>query len=193
MHITQLTRIAALSSGLVLLSACTAFRTADNELDAASRKLTTDNVTLTADAGSNVPKAAITPQGDLLIAGKPVALTRQQRQEVSAYRAQHIEIAREGIEIGHAGIEVGRHAVAPMVLAALFGESDDKIQASMNKRLAGVRAATAKLCDRLPQILAAQQQLAADLPAFKPYATMTQKDIDDCREDALNDINVADD
>ena len=29
-----------------------------------------------------------------------------------------------------------------------------------------------------------QQALAASLPAFKPYATMTQEDIDDCGKDA---------
>ena len=32
-----------------------------------------------------------------------------------------------------------------------------------------------------------QQKLAAILPAFKPYATMTEKDISDCRTDALKD------
>ena len=33
-------------------------------------------------------------------------------------------------------------------------------------------------------LLASQQALAANLPAFKPYATMTQEDIDDCGKDA---------
>ena len=32
-------------------------------------------------------------------------------------------------------------------------------------------------------MLATQQQLAAALPAFKPYATMEQADIDDCADD----------
>ena len=37
-----------------------------------------------------------------------------------------------------------------------------------------------KLCKQLPGMLASQQALAASLPAFKPYARMTQADIDDC-------------
>lgn len=186
----HLARIAVLSCSLVSLAACTAFVNADHELDAASRKLATENMTLTTDA-DKVPDAAITPQGDFLIAGKPITLTRQQRKEVSAYRAQSIEIAREGIAIGHAGVEVGRRAVVPMVFAALFGASDDTIETNMKERLTNVRAATAKLCDRLPDLMAAQQQLADDLPAFAPYATLAQKDVDDCREDVADGFDVA--
>lgn len=191
MKISRLARFCALSCSLLSLSACAAFSSADHELDAASRKLTTQNVTLTTDGG-NVPDAAITPQGDFLIAGIPVALTRQQREEVAAYRAQYIGIAREGIAIGHEGVEVGRRAAVPMAFAALFGASDDEIEASVNKRLDGVREAAKKLCDRLPRMMATQQQLAADLPAFQPYATLKQKDIDDCRQGAIDGIDVAD-
>lgn len=185
-------RIAVLSCCLVLFSGCAAFRTADSDLDAASRRITTQNIALTAD-DTSVPKAAITPKGDFLVAGQSVALTPRQREDLLAYRAQYIDIAQQGIAIGHAGVDVGRRAVAPLVFASLFGASDQTIDASMDKRLAGVRAATAKLCDRMPALMAAQRQLATDLPAFKPYATLTQKKIDDCRQDALHDASVADD
>jgi hypothetical protein len=190
MSFSKVARITAVTCSLVLLTACTAFVNADHELDAAARKLATENLTLNADA-NDVPDAAITPRGDFLIDGKPVALTPPQRKEVLAYRAQSIEIAREGIAIGHEGVDVGRHAVVPMVFAALFGASDDAIEASMNKRLAGVREATATLCDRLPDLMAAQRQLADDLPAFAPYATLTQKDIDDCHKDVADGFDVA--
>jgi len=190
MGVNQLARIAGLLCGLILLAGCAGFRTADNELDAASRKLATENTMLTSNA-ANVPHAIITSRGDFLIHGKSVAITPQQRKEVLAYRAQYIEIAQQGIAIGHEGVEAGRRAVVPMVFAALLGASDDAIDASMNKRLAGVRDATARLCDRLPALMATQQRLAADLPAFEPYATLTPKKIDECRDDALKDIDVA--
>jgi hypothetical protein len=192
MTVTRCARIIGLSCSLVLLAGCTVFRAADNELDADSRQLATGNVTLTADS-DNVPKAAITPQGDFLIAGKPVALTPQQRKEVLAYRAQYIEIAREGIAIGHEGVEAGRRAVVPMVFAALFGASDDEIEASMKKQLAGVRDDAMKLCGRLPALMATQRKLATALPAFQPYATLKQKKIDDCREDVSDGFDVASD
>lgn len=190
MDLSRPARLAILSCTLVLLSACAAFRTADTELDAASRQVAAENMTLTTD-DADAPKAAITPQGDFLVAAKPVALTARQHKEVLAYRAQYIDIAQAGIAIGHQGVDAGRHAMVPMIFASLFGASDKTIDASMDKRLAGVREATAKLCDRMPGLMEAQQQLAADLPAFKPYATLTQKKIDDCRRDALRDTSVA--
>lgn len=192
MNISLPTRLTVLSCSLVLLSGCAAFRTADSDLDAASRQIATGNITLAAD-GASVPKATITPKGDFLVAGKSVELSAQQRDEVLYYRAQYIDIAQQGIAIGHEGVDVGRRAMAPMILAALFGASDKTIDASMDKRLAGVREATAKLCDRMPALMATQQQLATDLPEFRPYATLTQKKIDDCRGDALHDTSVADD
>lgn len=186
------TRLAALSCSLILLAGCAAFRTADADLDTAARQVATENMTLTADA-AGTPTATITPQGDFLVAGQTVAITPRQREDLLAYRAQYVDIAQQGIAIGHAGVDVGRRAVAPLIFASLFGASDQTIDASMDKRLAGVRAATAKLCDRMPALMTAQQQLATDLPAFKPYATLTPKKIDDCRQDALHDTSVADD
>lgn len=187
---TPFARIAGLCCGLILLAGCAGFRTADNELDAASRNLATENTTLTS-RDKHVPDAVITPRGDFLIDGKRVAITPQQRREVLAYRAQTIEIAQQGIAIGHEGVEVGRRAVVPMVFAALFGASDDTIEARMDKRLAGVRKASGQLCARLPQLMATQQQLAADLPAFEPYATLTQKDVDDCHKDVADSFDMA--
>jgi len=192
MNIARPARLAVLSCSMVLLSACATFRTADRDLDAASRQIAAGDMTLTAADDSGVPKAAITPQGDFLVAGKPVDITPQQRKEVLAYRAQYIDIAQQGIAIGHEGVEVGRHAMVPMMFASLFGAPEKTIDANMDKRLAGVRAATAKLCDQMPALMAAQQQLAADLPAFEPYAALTRKKIEDCRQDALHDISVAD-
>jgi hypothetical protein len=183
MNVARPARLAVLSCSLVLLSACATFRTADGDLDTASRQIATGDITLTAD-DAGIPKATITPQGDFLVAGKSVEPSSQQRDEVLGYRAQYIDIAQQGIAIGHEGIDAGRRAVAPMIFAALSGASDEDIDASMDKRLAGVREATARLCDRLPALMEAQRQLAADLPEFRPYATLTQKKIDDCHADA---------
>jgi hypothetical protein len=43
-----------------------------------------------------------------------------------------------------------------------------------------------QICTQLPAMLATQQRLAASLPAFKPFANMTQEDIDDCRKDGAS-------
>lgn len=189
-RLARTTRLATLSCCLLLLAGCATFRGADLELDTAARQLATENLTLTTD-DADAPKAQITPQGDFLVAGKPVALTPDLRAEVLDYRAQALAIARQGIAIGHQGVEVGRRAVAPLVIAALFGASDKRIEASMHKRMSGLREATLALCRQMPQLMAAQQQLASDLPAFQPYATLTQKDIDDCHDDVRDSFDVA--
>lgn len=199
LHRYRLARLVALSCSLALLAGCVVFHAADSGLDAANaeldttaRQLATGDITLTA-RDHDAPKARITPQGDFLVADETVAISPGQRTELLAYRAQYVDIARQGIAIGRQGVEVARHAVAPMIIAALFGASDDSIEASMHKRLAGVGKASEALCARLPQLRMAQQQLAADLPAFEPYATLTQKDIDDCQADVRDSFAVADD
>src|SRR5690348_17587642 len=92
-------RIAALSCYLILLAGCASFRTADRDLDAASRQLATASVKLST-ADHAMPQAEITPRGDFVVEGKRVDITPQQREEVLAYRAQYIDIAQQGIAIG---------------------------------------------------------------------------------------------
>lgn len=58
----------------------------------------------------------------------------------------------------------------------------DQIEQRVEAETGKIEAAALRLCDRLPILLApSQRTLAAALPAFAPYATMTQKDIDECR------------
>lgn len=44
-----------------------------------------------------------------------------------------------------------------------------------------VEAEAMKICDRLPGLYKAQQDLAAALPAFTPYASMEPDDVTECR------------
>lgn len=160
----------------------------DSALDKASTELTTKNITVSND-DNGAPKAEITPQGDFLIGGKPVPLTPAQRTRVLAYRQQIIGIGRQGIVIGKQGATLGMRAAGTALAGVLSGESDQKIQQSVKAQTAGIQQAAIKICDRLPALMTSQQKLAADVPAFKPYATMTQKDIDDCRKGSWNDDN----
>ncbi len=133
----------------------------------------------------NLPKAEITPQGDLLIEGKPVAISAAQRQQLSAYRGQIITIAEAGMTIGAKGADIAGEALGGVV-GAIFGgkESEKAFEQRMEARGKKIEAEALKLCAYLPVMLSQQQALAASLPEFKPYATMTQEDIDDCGRDA---------
>ena len=129
------------------------------------------------------PKAVITPQGELVIAGKPVSATPEQHAMLVDYRQQIIGIAEAGMDIGASGADIGVTAAKQAIWGAFTGKSDKEIEASIKPQTDQIQAAALLLCKRLPDVLVSQQKLAAALPAFKPYATMTQQDVDDCGKD----------
>ncbi|WP_329740603.1 hypothetical protein [Dyella sp. A6] len=138
------------------------------------------------DTPDNLPKAVITPQGDLKIAGKIEPATPEQHAMLLAYRTQLIGIADAGMDIGARGAGLGVSAAKEAILGAIAGKSDKQINAAIQPQTKGIQAAALQLCKRMPAVLATQQQLAANMPAFKPYATLTQKDVDDCGKDSTD-------
>jgi hypothetical protein len=129
------------------------------------------------------PKAEITPQGDLLIAGKQVAATPAQHALLVDYRQQIVGIAESGMDIGSQGADLGMNAAKEALWGALSGKDGKDIEASIKPQTDKIQAAALKLCQRLPDLLTSQQKLAAAMPEFRPYATMEQKDVDDCGKD----------
>ena len=127
----------------------------------------------------NGSKAQLTPQGDLLIDGKPVPVTPQQRAMLLDYRRQIIGVAETGMSIGVKGADLAGKAVLETFLGLMHGNPDE---ASKHIEAAGKRieSEAKQICMQLPPLLDTQERLAASLPAFKPYATMTKADIDDC-------------
>ena len=169
-------------------------RTVDSVMRTARQKLETGNLDLShgvdiklgskghdfrvgGDAGSS--KAEITPQGDFLLDGKPVATTPEQRRMLQGYRQQVITIAEIGMSLGVQGADLAGKAMSEAISGALQGDSeaaDKRIEAQG----ALLEANAKQICRQLPAMRESQQQLAASLPQFKPYATMTQENIDDC-------------
>jgi len=173
----------------------------DHALDRAETKLRTENITISGKDGivvmsdtdtndnraSGLPKAQITPRGDLLISGKPVALTPAQRAMLLDYRRQLIGIGTQGIAIGKQGAALGMNAASEAIAGVFSGKPEQQIRQHVEAKASGIREAAAKLCDRMPALMSSQQKLAAALPAFRPYATLTPAKIDECRKDALHD------
>jgi hypothetical protein len=128
-------------------------------------------------------KAQITPQGELLIDGKKVTATPAQQTLLLDYRKQIVGIAEAGMDIGVQGADLGVNAAKEAMWGALIGKSDKDIETAIKPQTDKIQAAAAKLCLRMPGLLSAQQNLAAAMPEFRPYATMQQKDVDDCGKD----------
>lgn len=179
-----------------LFTACSADRDADpgsrapsalggvvkRATDKAREKLATENISLSRNE-DGMPKAEITPTGDLLIAGQAVAVDDAQRALLLEHRALVVSIAEAGIEIGVQGADLGMKAASMAIKGVLSGNTEEmerRIEAEAKK----IEVEAQKICDLLPPLRASQQVLAAAIPAFVPYASMDQHDIDDCRSDA---------
>lgn len=143
----------------------------------ARKEIRTGNMSVGDIAGK--AKAEITPQGDLLIDDKPVTITSEQRQLLIRHRELLGNVAISGMELGMQGVDLAKKAVGESIKGLFTGESgqvEQKVEAEAKK----IEASAKLLCEQLPLLLESQQKLAESLPEFKPYATMTEDDFDDC-------------
>lgn len=148
----------------------------------ARQELRESNITVSHEK-NGLPKAEITPKGDLLIDGKAVAVNAQQRALLLEYRGHIAGIAEAGMQIGLEASDLAAHAMGEAFKGIFSGKSEKQIEQSVEARKGKVETAAKALCARLPAMMASQQKLAAALPEFKPYAKMTQEDVDDCYKD----------
>lgn len=137
----------------------------------------------------NLPKAEITPQGDLLIEGAKVVVTPEQQALLKQYRGSLIEVAKAGMDIGAQGADLGVKAAAE-ALKGVFSGNTDEIEKRVEAEADKIKVAARQLCLRLPALMDSQQKLAAALPEFKPYATMDANDIDDCEENVDDKVGA---
>ncbi|MEB2231145.1 DUF2884 family protein [Xanthomonas campestris pv. campestris] len=142
--------------------------------------VTFDNNSVTLNR-SGLPAARIGADGSLRIAGKPVALNAAQQQAMRGYYAQLQAVAKQGIEIGTKGAAFGAHAAGEALKGVLSGNPDpigEKIEAEADT----FKQHALQICDRLVGLRTAQDAAASLIPAFAPYASLTQHDVEDCRK-----------
>lgn len=134
-------------------------------------------------ADPGLPKAEITPDGELLVEGKPVPATPEQREALLAYRRNLEGLALAGMAIGTQGADVAGTALTGIGQALFGGEEGRKAyEARIEAEAAKIKQEAYKLCALLPALYDSQQSLATLLPDFAPYATMTPDDVEDCKE-----------
>lgn len=145
----------------------------------ARQELENGNISISGNS-RNLPKAEITPRGELLVGGRAVATTPQQRALLLEYRGHVTGVAKSGMEIGMQGADLATKAMGEAFKGVFTGKSGAEIERSVEAEAARIKASAAELCSRLPAMMASQAKVAAALPEFRPYASMTQADIDDC-------------
>ena len=150
----------------------------DSVIGIGNLRISSDAVTIR-QAGE--PDARILSAGRLLIGGEELPVTEAQ----GAYHGAAMLLREHGKETGIAGAKVGLAAVGAVIGGLVKGEPDSigpKVEAEAEK----VKQAALKLCGDIATMRRAQDSLAEDLEAFRPYATLDESDEIDCRDDVYS-------
>ena len=131
----------------------------------------------------DLPRAEITPAGDLIIDGRTIALDEKQRALTLDYRKRVGDVAEAGARVGIEGAELATKAMKEAAQAVFSGDQTT-MEERMKKEGETIRASAAALCAQLPALRQAEQDLAAAVPEFAPYANMDEDDINDCHAEA---------
>jgi len=127
------------------------------------------------------PDAIVSKTGELSIAGATVNLDPAQRALVARYFDNAIALRDDGFATGMAGASTAITALSSVVTGLASGEPD-KIGSDVEAKAAQLDAKALKVCGDLHDLAATQNALSASLPAFKPYALISEKDVDECRK-----------
>ncbi|MBD7920557.1 DUF2884 family protein [Xanthomonas bonasiae] len=143
-----------------------------------ARSLSFDNGDITLKV-SGQPPATITRAGDLLIDGKPVAVSAEQHALLVSYRAQLGAVGMQGLEVGKQGAALGVKAAGD-ALAGVISGNTDHVGENIEVQAEKLKQEALKICGQVATLRQAQDTLAQQLPAFRPYASLDASDISDC-------------
>jgi Protein of unknown function (DUF2884). len=133
------------------------------------------------------PDARVGGDGNLSIGGKPVTLSPDQRDLLKQYYVDVYKIRSEGIATGKAGAALAGQAVGSVMSGLAHGDTD-RIGKDIQAQAGKVTAQAAAICDSLEQLRTAQDAVAEQVAAFKPYATLDKDHVAKCKQ-GLDEAN----
>ncbi|MET0330437.1 MAG: DUF2884 domain-containing protein [Dyella sp.] len=126
--------------------------------------------------------ATIDRTGHLIIDGHPTATNATQQALLLQYYQAVAAVREHGIAAGMAGAAMAGASIIGSVQSMASKDGDD-IDQRVNEQSKKIALATMKICEDMVAIRRAQDILAAQLPAFQPYADIADSDADkDCRQ-----------
>ncbi|MEW9624738.1 hypothetical protein [Rhodanobacter geophilus] len=159
--------------------ACTlaACQIPDTTMENGAIKLYGDVVVLHVDGA---PEADIASDGGFTVDDKPVAITPADRALLVQYNRSVRNVRKTGMAMGKAGIETAAKAIA-----AKASSTPDRADAAAKAGAGQLQDLSLGICKDTAAIKAAQDQLATQLAAFKPYASIVSAaSVTDCEDDA---------
>ncbi|WP_165418537.1 DUF2884 family protein [Dyella amyloliquefaciens] len=133
---------------------------------------------------SGVPDATVNAQGQLAIDGHDVAVNDAQRTLLQSYNAAAQTMRTDAIATGKAGASTATQAVTAAADKITGAEGAEAVRAKAEEAAANVKQAAAKICEDVATMKSAQDELATQLEAFKPYAhALGDANVEKCRKD----------
>lgn len=165
-----------------LIAGCDIDMSADTTMMNGAIVLKDNHVVLSPD---KQPKASIDSSGNLTIDDKTVSVTPAQQALLMAYYMNVVDVHNTGINMAKAG---GKVAIQSLAHAGSAGKSEDKAK-DATQQLVDL---SMNICKDTAGIKTVQDQLAAQLPAFKPYADIVSSaSVDSCVNEAKEDSKDA--
>lgn len=132
---------------------------------------------------SGVPDAIVDANGQLSIDGHDVAVNNAQRTLLQQYNAAGQAMRTDAIATGKAGAATATQALGAAAGKLTGAESEDSMREKVDAAAQNVKQAAAKICDDLAAMKTAQDELATQLDAFKPYAdALDSASVERCRD-----------
>ncbi len=145
-----------------------------------SVKVEQGRVVITNDEGY---QAVITEEGALTIEGNSIPVQPQAKNNLMQYVQITQQIRQQGIDVAKraGGFAVG--ILGDVFNGLLSGKSDQDIERNANHSAADFKKSVLPICESVQKLKQAQDAIATDVPSFKPYAVIEDKDANDCMKD----------
>lgn len=132
----------------------------------------------------DLPRATLEADGTFKVAREEVATTPDQRALLSAYHAEILRFGEDSAEFGKAAGSAAATAARDAVRAKFSGDDDQGVGDRIGQGVKdAVSAGLGPICDRIDDVYRAQRAVAdSGLAEFRPYARMTPRSSEKCRE-----------
>jgi hypothetical protein len=127
----------------------------------------------------NGAEAIVSAAGEISIDGKSLALSAAQKDLAITYFGQANAVRDDGFATGMAGASTAMTAISSVVSGLANGEPD-KIGSEIDAKASKIQVHVDKLCRDLRELATTQNELAASLPEFKPFAMIGDRDVRSC-------------
>lgn len=132
-------------------------------------------------------EARITAAGALIIDGKSVPVTDQQKVKLLEYSGTVKDMETQGMKLGMDAAGFALDVVGDVFAALLSGEDENSIDKEANARAKKFKQRALPICKDVQTLKRLQDELTADIQSFKPFAIIAGKDADDCERDINSD------